>query len=541
MPKQVIENFYFLMFNHLLLFFLVFSFCSAAVRGQDTKIDPTFPNRKLDSTFFYHKEQLKIAQRNHQPSYLGLRHWELGAFYFKVGVYSEAMDQFKMALHNLNNPKDTLAVVVKNSIGQVELSLKNFDQAEIYFGEALQEAILLNYIRGQAISRGHLGSCFEKKGQYGKALGYQNESLELFRSIADKNGLSKANENIGSIYEDLERYEKAHEYFTSAYEHVEGTNSELEANVLNNLGDIYRKKGSYQKAVYYTTEALKIANYLRAQQQLSSANKDLAKTYAALGDFQKAYLHLQEAERLNEEVFYSRNTNQFNVLQTVYETDKKEAKIKFLVQENELTKIRQNLLSVILFSGLSIAFGLYFYMVKRRKTKIRVQAYEKRLLETELEKKAIEEENLQEQIQLKTAALSKYSLHLSKKSKILQNLSATLKNIADRKNMDIPTKLKVLAKDIDHGLKYEQEWNEFVNYFSNIHPEFVKKLSNYPKEKLSPAEMRLGILLRLNLSSKEIASILRVTPDSIRVARHRLRKKLHIEHKEGLIHFLLSL
>ena len=74
----------------------------------------------------------------------------------------------------------------------------------------------------------------------------------------------------------------------------------------------------------------------------------------------------------------------------------------------------------------------------------------------------------------------------------------------------------------------EREWDEFIVLFKEIHPDFVKRISEAALDVLSPAELRLGILLRLNLSSKEIASILRLTPDSIRVARYRLRKKLPI-------------
>src|SRR5690606_5404799 len=87
----------------------------------------------------------------------------------------------------------------------------------------------------------------------------------------------------------------------------------------------------------------------------------------------------------------------------------------------------------------------------------------------------------------------------------------------------------------------EQEWDEFMSYFKEIHPEFSKKLSVLSQNSLSPAELRLGMLLRLNLSTKEIASILRVTPDSVRVARHRLRKKLPIDQKEELVNFLIYL
>ncbi len=107
--------------------------------------------------------------------------------------------------------------------------------------------------------------------------------------------------------------------------------------------------------------------------------------------------------------------------------------------------------------------------------------------------------------------------------------------------MNISEKLKGLAKEIDLDLKQDKEWDEFVHFFSDIHPSFIKNLSASSNGNLSPAELRLGMLLRLNLSSKEIASVLRVTPDSIRVARHRLRKKLDLDHKEELVHFLMGL
>jgi tetratricopeptide (TPR) repeat protein/DNA-binding CsgD family transcriptional regulator len=521
--------------------FPVFTLFLTNVFTQNLEKDYTFSNRKLDSTFYHYKRQLEIAKKENSSSSLALKHSELGEFYFKVGVFSEAMDQYNKALSRIQDHNDTLLVVINNGIGQVELSLKNHEQAEVYFNEALQESIKLEYARGQAISKGLLGSCFEKKGEYEKALKHQKESLALFDLLKDKRGLSLAYENIGSIYEDLEKYDLANENFNTAYSLVRGEDTTSEVNILNNLGDVHRKKGNYKESLYYTNKALNLAEQLKDKHQLASANKDLSKTFVFLGDYQKAFSFLQKAEGIKEEGFYAQNTNQFNVLQTVYETQKKEARINLLIQENRLSTVKQNILLGLFGTGILTLVCFYFFLLKRRKEKLQIQEYEKRLLRTELEKKVIEEENLQNQIQLKTVALSKYSLHLSQKNKILHDISATLKNIANRKNMDTSEKIKVLSKEIDQNLKHDQDWHEFVNYFSDIHPNFVKKLSTYPKEQLSPAELRLGMLLRLNLNSKEIAAVLRVTPDSIRVARHRLRKKLGIEQKEKLVHFLLGL
>ena len=80
-----------------------------------------------------------------------------------------------------------------------------------------------------------------------------------------------------------------------------------------------------------------------------------------------------------------------------------------------------------------------------------------------------------------------------------------------------------------------------MDLFEDIHPYFSKNLSDIALQKLTATELRLCLLLRLDLSSKEISSVLRITPDSVRVARYRLRKKLPIETQEELVNFMLKL
>ena len=48
-------------------------------------------------------------------------------------------------------------------------------------------------------------------------------------------------------------------------------------------------------------------------------------------------------------------------------------------------------------------------------------------------------------------------------------------------------------------------------------------------------------LLKMNLSSKEIANILNISPEGIKKARYRLRKKLDIPTEDSLQDIVLSL
>lgn len=50
--------------------------------------------------------------------------------------------------------------------------------------------------------------------------------------------------------------------------------------------------------------------------------------------------------------------------------------------------------------------------------------------------------------------------------------------------------------------------------------------SRYPR--LTSYDMRLCTYLKSNLSTKEISILLNITPDSVKKAKHRLRRKLDV-------------
>lgn len=524
--------------SFFLLYILTIYFCCNTV-AQTTNIY-TEKKQKIDSVFSSLRRELRIAQDNDIPYITAKKHLQLGDFYSKARIYNEAIEQYNNGL-DLIKEKDTLTTLLKNEIGKIYLSLKNRSKAKKYFVESISISSRYGYMKGEALAKKLLGSCFEKEGRYLEALKYQQESLDLFKKLEDKKGIALVNENIGSIYEDLEQYDLAYKYFQKSYEYFEEIDKNEKISILNNLGDINRKTGKYTEALWYTYKAYQLAVNIQDMYQLKSAHKDLSKTYKFMKDFEKALDHLLESERINEMLISLQNTNQLNTLQIVYETKQNEAQINLLLQKQETSQVYQELLIVVLGTILFIVGALFLYLRRKRKENVKLQEYKQRTLKAELEKKAIEEKNLQHEVYVKTSALSRYSLHLSQKNKILSDLSFTLTNIANRKNIDVHANIKKIVKEINFNLRQEHEWNEFNNFFKEIHPDFLKNLSSLSVENLSPAELRLGMLLRLNLSSKEIASILRVTPDSVRVARYRLRKKLPIDQKDELVNFMIAL
>ena len=93
---------------------------------------------------------------------------------------------------------------------------------------------------------------------------------------------------------------------------------------------------------------------------------------------------------------------------------------------------------------------------------------------------------------------------------------------------------------IHHDANEEEEWDQFGKEFTSIHKEFQDSL----KEKhgnFTNSEWRLISLLKMNLSSKDIANILRISADSVKKARYRLRKKMQLDSNLDIQDYLLSI
>ncbi|MDX1447390.1 hypothetical protein, partial [Lishizhenia sp.] len=68
---------------------------------------------------------------------------------------------------------------------------------------------------------------------------------------------------------------------------------------------------------------------------------------------------------------------------------------------------------------------------------------------------------------------------------------------------------------------------------------FIKLQNKFPK--LTENDLKLCGLIRLKLTTKQISIVKSITPDSVKVSKHRLSKKLGVEKGTVLYEFLKEL
>jgi CheY-like chemotaxis protein len=99
--------------------------------------------------------------------------------------------------------------------------------------------------------------------------------------------------------------------------------------------------------------------------------------------------------------------------------------------------------------------------------------------------------------------------------------------------------LTEIVASLDSHLNHDN-WQRFQLSFEAVHSGFIQSLSETHPE-LSPAEIKLSIFLKLGMNTKDISNLLYLAPESIKVARSRLRKKMGLSLTHNLQSYLAAL
>ena len=140
---------------------------------------------------------------------------------------------------------------------------------------------------------------------------------------------------------------------------------------------------------------------------------------------------------------------------------------------------------------------------------------------------------LEDQFSQKKKELANTLLHLNKNIELLIEVKDQLGRSSQGDSF------KELIRRIHENLTDEDSWQLLEEAFNNVDQEFLSKLKTEFTE-LSPSELKLCVYLRLNLSTKEIATLLNITPKSVEIKRYRLRKKLNLGSEDHLQDFILG-
>ncbi|UZD22446.1 tetratricopeptide repeat protein [Algoriphagus halophytocola] len=505
--------------------------------------------RQPDQAFLMATEIVELGKQQNWDTLVGVSQLIRGKILFQFGLFQPASEAFYEAEH-IFEQENLISHLAQthNALGELYYKIKSTEDALQRHESALKLYQTIDDASGVAETKSFIGGMYEKMGAYPKALAFQREALLLFEDIDHKEQLAFVHENVGSIYEDLEQYDSALVYFQKAYElNFEiGDSLRLISN-LNNLGDVYRKTMEAERGLKYSLEAAQISARLGFLDQQKSAVVDISKAYAEMQDFSNAYKFLEQSRELSELVYSEESARQIAIQEAQNHLFTKNQQIKQLEQMRVIdARLKWALLFLV-----ALLCVLGWVIFNRQKLKIRSNknlleqqketlAVKERLISTEKQNRKLLELKMEAEEQAHSKALTAQTLHVIDKNQMLEDIQLRLRNILEEEPKEQKKKIRNLIKQIDYNFSHDTDWEDFKHSFEKVHQDFFRKIQQQSGG-LTPAEMKLASLMRLNLNSKEIASTLGISMDSLRISRYRLRKKMKLEKGDSLQQFLLCI
>lgn len=163
------------------------------------------------------------------------------------------------------------------------------------------------------------------------------------------------------------------------------------------------------------------------------------------------------------------------------------------------------------------------------------------LEKTEKEFISLQKESLQDELEFKNRELATLTMHMLERGGIILNIKQALTGIVSKSEFtDAAHEFRAVFRILEDTEKNDDDWTNFAVYFDKVHNNFLSRLKTcYPA--LSSTDLKLCAYLRLNLSSKEIAQLLSISPKGVEISRYRLRKKMKLTKEVNLYDFLLNL
>ena len=520
----------------------------------------------IDSARYFLEHALQIQKSlGNNTSYASVLN-SLASLNYLEGKYEKAIAQFDSLLAIYQKEEKLYAYAI--SLGEKANISIDKGHYQIALQETLAALKILDTVYKKPLRKAdaqrQVGRIEFLRNNYENALIYFEQALAIYKEQKDNVYIANVTNDIGNVYYHLKKFKPAEAHLKTALELAkEHKISETEANTMYNLGKVYHEKGDYKKALDYLKDALFIHEENNYVVNIMSTENEIGRTYLSLNQPKNAipflnrtikkaldkgplkqliYAYklrslaykemgalassLSDKEKfiiLNDSIFNSTKSQQVEELRILYETEKKEQQIA--LQEQEITVLEQkaeisNLQKLLMGIGLLLSV-IGFYAIRQK-----------------MKRNKLEKEKVDAELEFKKKELTTHALNLARKNETLENLKMKAQELKETENTS--TGYNQLIRSINFDLQDDNNWENFSRYFEEVHKDFNSNIKNkYPE--VTSNELRLLALLKMNLSSKEIANILNISAEGIKKARYRLRKKLDLTTEDSLQDLVLSL
>jgi len=484
-----------------------------------------FIERKLDSADFFVNRAKENISGNDNSFDGAISHFRAKISEEK-GNNEQAIEYYQQAINHFEsrNMPSKLATVYDN-LGTFHMELGNNKLALDYMLKAIQinEDINANDDLNRIYI--NLGIIYKEMDSLTQSRNWYLKSIALAKKQNHEYNLARAYMNLANVEKHAKNFNAAISYHDSSIQLC--LKNKIDFGLMLNqisLGEMYLVTGEPGKALEQLQKTEKAVDAYKIPKVTEKFYRRLSEAYSVLDEFENAHLYLSRHIVLKDSIASVEMNKKIIELEAKYENEKKELAI---------LQLEKNSLTQRLVISLLIVLGLFIFILFQR-IRLRHKIVKKDILISQ-QKTDI----LQTKMTCKNNELNGLAIQLIEMQNQLEELSQHITSLIDR---NVEKENPVVKEIIRYLKKYRIKSSvtkQFQSRLADANQQLYSNLLNkYPE--LTPTELKICALLRMNLSSKEIANLTNRSIRTIDFTRNNIRKKMNLDANENLQIFLMQ-
>lgn len=406
------------------------------------------------------------------------------------------------------------------ALGEIMWGIREYDKC-IQYTKKGYEALMATFTDQEAkdlytmFCFNTIGLAYQRQGQYDSAFACYHTAMQAQPKTNKPVWKGILSGNTAQIYFDQGKFKDALPLFELDYSLSK--QYELYSNAANSLQWAARTNlalGKKDSALIQVREAFDLlkkepqANYLR------NAYLTASQVFKAFNNTDSSFYYGALYNKLHDSIERVIYQSGVNIARLHLAEEKNRYNIQNLQKEKQEQVRQRN----YIIAGIIVISCFVLLLISRRnqqlKFKQQLNEQEKRRIEQEMQA-------AKEQLQLFTQSIIEKTQLIEK---LESQLQANALTVQQQENLSELSELTILTDD---------DWVKFKKLFDKTYPLFFQQLKAKSPD-ITLAEQRMAALTRLQLTTKQMASMQGISPDSVHKTRQRLRQRLGLNNEVNL-------
>ena len=491
-------------------------------------------------------ENIAINTKEKNDVGVAIAYSELASNYNLMMDFTTSLDYLLKAQAIFkNNPKGAKQrPAVTQKLANTYLAMNNFRFAIDLYRESLVSFKEIGQLKNYYLTQVNLAEALIHVYDFNGAKKALAEAVKGLEKFGDKEMIGICYSKIGNLELNQKHIDKAIAAYQTSLSNLTSIRSNRVIRIAGDFIDLLNKQKNYSKSldIIKAVDKLNVFNLANREDQSVYKNA-VADAYDGTHNDKEALKAYKHTIDIMDSLSSDERKTAIRDIQAKFQTELQreknlalEANNKALKQNIKAEEDREFMYRIARFTVLLIVLLIIrgFWLKNR---------LQKELLKTvEAEKIMLEQRHLHEQ-ELSNAqreTIKEKQRELTSTALRMASFQDNVNEIIEKCESNSLSKIPDVKKELLQLVRQQDYWKQFETRFNNLHPEFSSSLTN-KFGKLTKNDIEFCSLLKLNLSNKEIASLLQISHESAITKKYRIKKKMEINDDEAFERMLMEM